>query len=170
MNDETRDRAIALLQDHYAKNRLEIEEFERRCEVAERATNPRELDRALDGLPVIAELVVPVSRAQQITATFGSVVRRGRFALPYRLDVNATFGNVELDLSEAELGRGESVIGITARFGSVTITVPDDLDVETSGSARFGSFEHMGQRARSKKDPRRLRIEGRCLLYTSRCV
>lgn len=163
MNDDERDRAIVVLQDHYAKNRLEIEDFEKRVELAERARDPRALARALDGLPVIADVVEPADRTQRIAATFGSLVRRGRTSLPHRVEVKARFGSVELDLTEAELGRGETVIDIDVRFGSVSITVPDDLDVESTGSALFGSVEHMGQRARSKKDPRRVRITGRAV-------
>jgi hypothetical protein len=162
MDEGERDRTITALQDHYAKNRLEIEDFERRVELAERATTGRELARSIDGLPVIAEVVAP-SAPVTLNAVLGSVTRRGRFTLPQQLTVTATLGNVDLDLTEAELARGLTTLVAVARFGSITITVPDDIDVESNGRALLGSVEHMGQRARSKKDPRRLRIEGNAL-------
>jgi hypothetical protein len=160
-DDDKRDRAIVLLQEHYAKNRLEIEEFERRVELAERAQSGREIERALDGLPVIAEVIEPVKDEKTVRATFGSIARRGPHALARRTIIKAMFGSVELDLTEAELQRGVSTIELDALFGSVTLTVPDDLDIESDGHAIFGSFEHMSQRKRSKKDPRSLRIVGR---------
>jgi hypothetical protein len=166
MDDEQRDTAIVKLQDHYAKNRLEIEEFERRVELAERASTQVDLDRALDGLPITAELV-PLRDASPVTtvkAVLGNTARRGRWQVPARVVASTFMGNVELDLTDAELGRGETVLEARATLGNVTILVADDLAVECEGSAVLGSFEHMGQRPRSNKDPRRLRIVGRAVL------
>lgn len=162
MNDEERDRAIVKLQDHYAKNRIEVEELERRVEIAERARDGRELARALDGLPEVAMVVAPPPPTT-VKVLLGSVSRRGVWQVPQRLVVRALLGSVDLDLSEAELARGETVVEVLATFGSVTIVIADDVEVACEGTATLGSFEHVGQRARSKRDPRKLRIVGRAL-------
>jgi len=49
-------------------------------------------------------------------------------------------GNVELDLREAEIGYGLSVIEAVSVMGNVEITVPPDIAVECEGGGLLGSF------------------------------
>ena len=75
-------------------------------------------------------------------------------------------GSVELDLSEAEIASGETVIEVTAILGNVVVTVPEGLAVEMEGSAILGSFDQLVTSAASRRDGRRVRIIGRARLGT----
>lgn len=163
-----RDRVIERLQDHYAQNHLEVRDFELLVEKAERARTDGELMELLEGLPEIEgkQALVPAKAGQlttSISTVLGSNTRRGRWRVPSRVKVRALLGSVELDLTEAELSRDETVIDVSATFGSITITIPEGLAVECEGNAILGSFEHIEQPAASRKDPRRVRVVGRAL-------
>jgi hypothetical protein len=161
-----RDRAIEKLQDHYAKSHLEVEDFERLVEMAERASTDEELVRLFDGLPPLEEVaLVPAGRlTTTIGATLGATSRRGRWRVPKLVKAKATLGSVELDFTDAELQLGETVVEVRALLGSIEITVPEGLAVECEGSAILGSFDHVAQTAASRRDQRVLRIVGTATL------
>jgi hypothetical protein len=169
-----RDRAIEKLQDHYAKNHLEVEDFEKLVELAERAKNNDELTRLFDGLPTLDEPVsdalattspgVPGKMTATIGAVLGSTTRRGRWRVPSRVAVKAWLGSVELDLSEADFDRAETVIEVSAFMGSIEIDVPEGLAVECEGNAILGSFDHLVTSAATKRDHRVVRVVGKATL------
>ena len=163
-----RDEVIARLQDHYALNHIEVADFERLVERAERAATDAELLGLLENLPALpgATALVPAA-AGQVTATvearFGSTARRGRWRVPGRVVVRALFGDVELDLSEAELRRELTHIDVRVWKGHVRLLVPEGLAVESVGSALLGTFDQVTLAAASTRDPRRVRVEGRAV-------
>lgn len=66
--------------------------------------------------------------------------RNGRWPLPRKFRALAVLGNVELDLREAEIGYGLSVIEAVAVMGNIEITVPPDIAIECDGGGLLGSF------------------------------
>jgi predicted membrane protein len=50
-------------------------------------------------------------------------------------------GNIELDLTNARVGPGESRIEIRCMWGNVEITVPPEIRVEVDGHPVLGVFE-----------------------------
>jgi hypothetical protein len=163
-----RDQAIARLQDHYAQNDIDVDDFERRVEVAEDARTTEQLQAALRGLPTPpSQALVVAERAGQLTtsvrALLSSTERKGRWRVPSRVVVRATLGSVELDLVEAQV-EGEVDIEVRATFGSVRIVVPEGLAIEVNGSAVLGNFDHLVQEPASRRDRRRVRVSGRALM------
>ena len=75
-----------------------------------------------------------------VVSFLSSNEREGRWPLPRRFRALAVLGNVELDLREADIGLGVSVIEAVAVMGNIEITVPPDVAVESSGDALLGSF------------------------------
>jgi hypothetical protein len=57
----------------------------------------------------------------------------------------AVFGGVDLDLRNANIPDGETVLRPTAIMGSVQIIVPPDLTVVCKGTAAFGSLHFFGR-------------------------
>ncbi len=88
---------------------------------------------------VVADELVPEQRGT--VAFFSTIAREGGWTLPRRFRAIALMGNVELDLTRAQIGRGVSEIELRSVFGSVTILVPPDLRIECEGDAVLGSFE-----------------------------
>ena len=75
-----------------------------------------------------------------VVSFLSSNERRGRWELPRRFRALAVMGNVELDLREAEVGYGLSLIEAVAVMGNIEITIPPDIAVECDGDTLLGSF------------------------------
>jgi len=75
-----------------------------------------------------------------VVSFLSSTEREGRWQLPRRFRALAVLGNVELDLREAEIGFGMSVIEAVAVLGNVEIKVSPDVAVECDGDSFMGTF------------------------------
>lgn len=75
-----------------------------------------------------------------IVSFLSSTEREGRWALPRHLRALAVLGNVEIDLRDAVIGVGISVIEAVAVLGNVEILVPPEIAVECDGDAFLGNF------------------------------
>lgn len=70
----------------------------------------------------------PVEK-EQINAILSEEKRNGRWEVPARLDVVPILGSVELDFTEAVVRSPEVEIRLGVALGSVTIIVPEGIDV-----------------------------------------
>jgi hypothetical protein len=102
----------------------------------ERLTGLTETSYVGQAYPLAAE---PPS-SDGVVSFLSSNEREGRWPLPRRFRALAVLGNVELDLREADIGLGVSVIEAVAVMGNIEITVPPDVAVESSGDSLLGSF------------------------------
>ena len=75
-----------------------------------------------------------------VVSFLSSNERKGRWALPRHFRALAVLGNVELDLREAEIGYGLSVIEAVAVMGNVEVTIPPQVTVECDGDSLLGTF------------------------------
>ena len=75
-----------------------------------------------------------------IVSFLSSTEREGRWALPRHLRALAVLGNVEIDLRDAVIEVGLSVIEAVAVLGNVEILVPPEIAVECDGDAFLGNF------------------------------
>ena len=164
---ETRERVIARLSDHFAHDALDVDEFERRVTVAQTADNPGDIEALLNDLPDLAappattKAVVPtvvpaLMPADQVRDTayaiFGGIDRRGTWTVPQRMRIVAVFGGANLDLREARFPAGVIDIDVTAVMGGINIVVPPGLAVQMHGSAIMGGFADVN-RAPANPDP-----------------
>lgn len=67
--------------------------------------------------------------------------RNGDWILPRLFRVVTCLGHMELDLTNARLGPGESHIEIRCILGNVAITVPPEIRVVAEGHPFAGTFE-----------------------------
>ncbi|MDP9279244.1 MAG: cell wall-active antibiotics response protein [Gemmatimonadota bacterium] len=104
--------------------------------IDERITGLTETSYVGQAYPLAAE---PPS-SDGVVSFLSSNEREGRWPLPRRFRALAVLGNVELDLREADIGLGVSVIEAVAVMGNIEITVPPDVAVESSGDSLLGSF------------------------------
>ena len=89
--------------------------------------------------------------------------REGRWQLPRRFRALAVLGNIELDLREAEIGYGVSLIEAVAVLGNVEIKASPDVAVECDGDSFMGSFalRYEGRASPSMADRERIvRVTG----------
>jgi hypothetical protein len=81
-------------------------------------------------------------RASQagVVSFLSSTEREGRWQVPRHFRALAVLGNVELDMREAEIGYGLSVIEVVAVLGNVEIKVSPEISVECDGDSFMGAF------------------------------
>src|SRR5688572_6985604 len=178
-----REQTIVLLCEHFAQDRLEIEEFETRLDRAHRAATMAELDALLQDLPapapaapepsghdardVLARGTRAVADAMRdsrtLLAVMGGVERKGRWTPARRNVVIAIMGGAALDFREVTLPPGQTEVFIFCVMGGAEIIVPPSLSVDASGVAIMGGFEHSAALP-SDPDAPVLRINGFCLM------
>lgn len=169
---EIRERVIGALQEHFAHDALDVDDFERRVTLAHQSESPEAILALLDDLPALAAAPGPAPKAalvpadevrasQTLRAIMSSTERRGPWVVPRKLRVLATMSSTVLDLREARLPAGPVEIDLRAVMSSTEIIVPPGLAVETEGVAIMGSFEHV-DRAPAHADPEAplLRVRG----------
>ena len=95
----------------------------------------------------LAETARAVAREEALAAPITGLVsflssteRRGRWRLPRHLRALAVLGNVELDLRDADIEYGVSVIEAVGVMGNIEVTVPPEVAVECDGDALLGNF------------------------------
>jgi signal transduction histidine kinase len=76
----------------------------------------------------------------KLRVVMGSCERRGAWKVPSRVEARVKFGNMELDLREAELGV-ETTIDAHVYMGNVEIIVPSDLAVDVAVDSVMGNVE-----------------------------
>lgn len=84
--------------------------------------------------------VAPETARGGVVSFLSSNELEGRWELPRHFRALAVLGNVELDLREAVIGIGVSVIEAVAVVGNIEITVPPEVAVECDGDSLLGSF------------------------------
>ena len=176
---ERREHTIDALCRHFANDALTVDEFERRVDLAHRASNIDDLARLLEDLPELgrpSSAPAPagesapgaaVERAERgyVVAIMGGATRKGRWAPAQRTLVYTTWGGVELDFREAELPPGVTELTVCAVMGGVEILVPPGLAVDSDGVAIAGGFDQIGNAsAPTSPDQPVLRIRGFTLM------
>jgi DUF1707 SHOCT-like domain/Cell wall-active antibiotics response LiaF, C-terminal len=157
---ERREQVVEDLMEHFANDVMELAEFERRLDVANRSETLEELDALLADMPTTRPLMrsakltparggaaVVVSsedvRAHSLMiAVFGGTSRRGRWVPARRNTAIGILGGVQLDFREAMLGPGVTEVAVFACMGGVEIIVPPEMAVEVDGMAIMGGFDH----------------------------
>ncbi len=167
--NEQRELVVQRLSEHFAADRLSLDELEHRLERVYQARSATEL------AAITADLPVPVSLpaahdgrgdvTQRIRAALGNVERRGEMVVPARLELRAILGNIELDLTEASFGP-VTEIAIRSVLGNIEITLPPGVRVENDGNGVLGSFECRVARGAMPMVGTApiVRLTGRCIL------
>ena len=155
-----RQRAIDTLMEHFANDVLKISEFERRLDIAHHAVTEAELNKLVADLPTTnlpapAPTVVParggapvvvsadrVSERAYMLSLMGGNSRSGRWIPARNNFAVGIMGGFSLDFREAMLGPGVTEVNVFTLMGGAEIIVPPEMDVEVSGFAFMGGFEH----------------------------
>ena len=146
--DAEREHSTQLLSRAVVEGRLTLEEFSDRVERAQAARTRNELATLTRDLPAApaagatstATSSTDLTQAQERHVAFCSrLVRSGPWELAARSEFRSIFGTITLDLSQARLAGPEVELQIYNLFGTVTIIVPESVDVSVSGGGMFAS-------------------------------
>ena len=153
VSDSDRERAADLLREAAGHGRITMDELDERLEVAYTAKTYGDLAAVTRDLPQPAQAPgtaqrAPVDRiggtpgAKFSLAILSGARRSGRWVVPPSYVAVAVMGGVELDLREAQFSQPEVTIHAYTVMGGIEITVPEDVDVDVSGVAFMGGFDH----------------------------
>lgn len=134
-SDSDRERVIALLGDAASDGRLTAEEHAERVERAWQARTLGELAVLTLDLAGPSGQPIRLDNRRTVTGIFGRDIRDGRWVVPESLPVLAILGEVELDLREALLQSGRTVVYATIVLGTLHLIVPDGVTVVTTGNS-----------------------------------
>ena len=142
-SDADRDRVVEALAAASAEGRLTLEEYSERSDAALVARTLGDLASLIADLPASSLPAVPHGDAaavpEDITAVLGNESRKGPWVVPPRMNVRSVLGDCHLEMHKAIIGQHVTTIDAKVRFGSVTIFVPDGIDVRMSGRAVLGA-------------------------------
>ena len=153
VSDSDRERAADVLREAAGHGRITMDELDERLEVAYTAKTYGDLAAVTRDLPQPAQAPgtaqrAPVDRiggtpgAKFSLAILSGARRAGRWVVPPSYVAVAVMGGVELDLREALFSQPEVTIHAYTVMGGIEITVPEDVDVDVSGVAFMGGFDH----------------------------
>ncbi|RIQ16679.1 LiaF domain-containing protein, partial [Jiangella rhizosphaerae] len=90
----------------------------------------------------------PVRPAERITSVLSNEKRRGRWEVPARIDVTSILGEVVLDFTEAVVRTPEVEIQTAIVLGSLTLIVPEGIDVRLDEGTNI-----LGERKMKLREP-----------------
>jgi hypothetical protein len=172
---DRREKVITRISECYANDVLEVDELERRLDLAHAAASVAELDALVADLaPAPAASTALATQqhalvvddpnrpdAKKLRVVMSAIERRGRWTVPKATNLSVFWGSAELDFRDASLGSGVTTIHVGVTMGSLEIVVPPWLAVDVDVSSFMGSVEER-HRVPSSPDPDRpiLRIVG----------
>jgi uncharacterized protein DUF1707 len=154
--DTDRDQTAELLRRAAAEGRISFDELDERIGRAYAAKTFADLEaltRDLPGPGVRApapatpryqppEVPAGTPAPSVSVAVLSGAQRTGPWLVPASYTAVAIMGGVELDLRHARFTAPEVTIRAFALMGGVSITVPEDMDVDVSGIGFMGGFDH----------------------------
>jgi hypothetical protein len=139
--DEEREHSTQLLSRAVVEGRLTLEEFSDRVGRAQAARTREELATLTNDLPA-----APPATSTEVTAPHqrhvafcSRLVRSGPWELAAKSEFRSICGTITLDLSQARLAGSAVELEIFNLFGTVTVIVPESIEVNVSGGGMFAS-------------------------------
>ena len=153
VSDSDRERAADVLREAAGHGRITMDELDERLELTYAAKTYADLaavTRDLPGpaqapsavQPAMAGRIGGTPRSKFSIAIMSGARRMGRWVVPRNYVGVAVMGGIELDLREAQFSEPEVTIHAYTLMGGIEITVPEDVDVDVSGVAFMGGFDH----------------------------
>ena len=137
-SDTDREQTIEALAAASAEGRLSLEEYSQRSEAALVARTLGELTGLTSDLPAPPQSE-PASVPVEITAVLGNESRKGPWVVPAHITARSVLGDCHLEMQQAVIRQHVTTIDATVRFGTMTIFVPDGIDVRMHGRAVLGA-------------------------------
>jgi hypothetical protein len=145
-SDQEREHGTQLLSQAVVEGRLTLEEFSDRVGRAQVARTREELATLTEDLPAAPAPPAPSTTSAEVaaprerhTAFCSRLVRSGPWELAARSEFRSICGTITLDLSQARLDGPAVDLEIFNLFGTVTVIVPEGIQVNVSGGGMFAS-------------------------------
>ncbi|MDA0158730.1 DUF1707 domain-containing protein [Solirubrobacter ginsenosidimutans] len=135
-SDAERDATVDRLREAAAEGRLTLEDLTDRIEAAAGAVMRSELVPLTSDLPdaIVVHEAVPTANIRAV----GDVKRVGTWTVDAENEFRTWFGNIKLDLRQAQITTIETHINARAVFGNVVLLVPEGVEVELRARTQIG--------------------------------
>lgn len=135
-SDAERDAAMNRLREAAPEGRLTLEELTDRIEAAANAVMRSDLVSLTSDLPATTAVGIPTPPAG--VRGVGDVKRSGPWTVPPENLFRTWFGNIKLDLRQAQISATGTHIHARTLFGNVDLLVPETVEVEVQASTQLG--------------------------------
>jgi len=135
-SDAEREATVEQLRVAAAEGRLTLEELTDRIEAAAGAVMRADLVPLTSDLPASVAVTRPPQTAN--VRGVGDIKRSGAWAVPAESRFRTWFGNITLDLREAQISATETRIHARVGFGNVVLLVPEGVEVDVQAQAQIG--------------------------------
>ena len=136
-SDAERDATVDRLREAATEGRLTLEELTGRIEAAANAVMRSDLVPLTSDLPATAAVGVAKQQSAGVRGV-GDVKRSGPWTVPAENSFRTWFGNIKLDLRQAQISATETHIHARALFGNVDLLVPEGVEVEVQANTQVG--------------------------------
>jgi hypothetical protein len=162
-SDAERDQSVERLRSAVVDGRLTLEEFTERVELAQAARTDLELAALSRDLPASPPVpasgaAVPAPPGERHRAICSRISRSGPWSLPAHGSYSSIFGTIDLDLRQARLSADLTELDIFNLFGTVTVIVPEGVEVSVDGGGMFASQVIDSPQVPPVRDAPKLRI------------
>lgn len=148
---DRRTQVIARLSECYANDILEVDELERRLDLAHAARTVAALDELVADLAPSSTALVPAASVaiddpnrpahKKLRVIMSHIERRGRWTVPRTMRTSVMWGNAELDFRDASLAPGVTTIDVRVLMGNIEVILPPHLAVDVDVSSFMGAVE-----------------------------
>jgi hypothetical protein len=153
---EAKRRAVHALCVAQGRQLISVDLFELRHALVNEAPSPAAVDAIVADLgaagPEPTPLPARLPRAGmtaaapgqplRLSATFSTTRRKGEWVVPAVLQLRALFGEIKLDMRDAEFASDTVEIEVDVMLGSIDLILPAGTQVENECAATFGDVKH----------------------------
>lgn len=163
--DADRERVAGVLREAAAAGRITLEELDERLDAAFAARTYGDLEPLTADLPADEERTEPLApsggaepaeaaRPLVLKSSAGTIVRRGEWTAPRRIEVTNPMGSTVLDFRSATLLSGTTEIALTSSWGEARLVLPDGATADVRVDASWwGSVDSRVPPAPARPNP-----------------
>lgn len=158
---QERERAVAVLNDCYGKNLLDLAELERRLDLVERATTLDALEAVLADVPQehrTGTTTGSLSDHETVVCRMTSQRLSGRRLLTKTLEAQVSMGTLVLDYRDVALPPGVMEVRLDLDMSSCRIRLPEGVEIENRLELHMSNVRETP--ARGEKSTTVLRLVG----------
>jgi hypothetical protein len=145
-----REQIVKQLTDAFAADVIDMDEFDRRLDLAHQANEDTALMHLVQDLPQTVGSAAQESSIgesdsrRKMWVVLSSVSKDGPWQVPPQMEVKSVFGATVLDFRQAHFESPRTQLQLNLTFGNIEIIVPPWLAVELGVTAIMGSVERKG--------------------------
>ncbi|MFP4365235.1 MAG: DUF1707 domain-containing protein [Spirochaetia bacterium] len=157
VTEAERNTVIQQLQDSFAQNIIDMDEFDKRIAMTENAVTKGELQEIVRDLPEPEQDRVNTVKSSETSRTpkvreaggfilnvFSGTDRKGVWRPAEETSVISVFGGSDIDLRKAVFAYDTIYIHTVSVFGGTDIIIPPGVNVDVRGIGIFGGFDSKG--------------------------